>query len=97
MQKLYTDLLAQELAPDAVLRRAFGHATKWGTVARNVVALASPPHVRRHEMQPLSATQARALLDAAKGERLETVYVMAIGAGMRLGELLGLRWAGRGP
>jgi len=48
-------------------------------------------------MQPLSATQARALLDAAKGERLETVYIMAIGAGMRLGELLGLRWAGRGP
>ena len=66
-------------------------------MARNVVALASPLHVRRHEMQPLSATQARALLDAAKGERLETVYIMAIGAGMRLGELLGLRWAGRGP
>jgi hypothetical protein len=42
-------------------------------------------------MQPLSATQARALLDDAKGERLETVYVMASSAGMRLGELLGLR------
>ena len=72
MQKLYADLLVQELAPatvrqlHAVLRRAFGHATKWGTVARNVVALASPPRVRRHEMPPLSATQARATIDRGK-------------------------------
>ena len=98
VQRLYADCLAQGLAPatvhqlHAVLRRALGQATKWGTVARNVVALVTPPRVQRHEIQPLSATQTRALLDAAKGERLEALYVLALTSGMRLGELLGLRW-----
>jgi integrase len=98
VQRLYADCLAQGLAPatvrqlHAVLRRALGQATKWGTVARNVVALVTPPRVKRHEIQPLSVTQARALLDVAKGERLEALYVLALTSGMRLGELLGLRW-----
>ena len=49
VQRLYADCLAQGLAPatvrqlHAVLRRALGQATKWGTVARNVAALVSPP------------------------------------------------------
>lgn len=99
VQKLYADLLAQGQAPasvrqlHAVLRRAFNQAVKWGTVARNVIALATPPRVARHEIQPLTAAQARALLEAARGERLEALYVMALSSGMRLGELLGLRWS----
>jgi integrase len=35
---------------------------------------------------------ARALLDAAKGDRFEALYVLALTTGMREGELLGLRW-----
>src|SRR5262245_22226550 len=99
VQKLYADLLAQGQAPasvrqlHAVLRRAFSQAVKWGTVVRNVIALAIPPRVARHEIQPLTAAQARALLEAARGERLEALYVMALSSGMRLGELLGLRWS----
>jgi integrase len=98
VQRLYTDCLAQGLAPatvrqlHAMLRRALGQATKWGTVARNVAALASPPRVKRHEIQPLSATQARTFLDAAQGDRFEALYVLALTTGMGLGELLGLRW-----
>jgi integrase len=99
VQKLYADLLAQGQAPasvrqlHAVLRRAFSQAVKWDTVARNVVALATPPRVARHEIQPLTAAQARTLLEAARGGRLEALYVMALSSGMRLGELLGLRWS----
>jgi integrase len=48
--------------------------------------------VKRHEIQPLSATQARTFLDAAQGDRFEALYVLALITGMRLGELLGLRW-----
>ena len=98
VQRLYADCLALGLAPatvrqlHAVLRRALGQATKWGTVARNVVALVSPPRVKRHEIQPLSATQARTFLDAAQGDRFEALYILALTTGMRLGELLGLRW-----
>jgi integrase len=40
----------------------------------------------------LSPEQARAFLDAAKGERLEALYTVALSLGLRMGEALGLRW-----
>jgi integrase len=43
-------------------------------------------------MHPLSAEEARRLLDVARGHRFETLYVLAIHTGMRRGELLGLKW-----
>jgi len=44
-------------------------------------------------MRPLSADEARRLLEAAKGDRLEALYVLAVTTGMRRGELLGLKWS----
>ena len=44
-------------------------------------------------MHPLSASEARKLLEAAGGDRLEALYVLAIHTGMRRGELLGLKWS----
>src|SRR3712207_2315103 len=44
------------------------------------------------EMHPLSAREARWLLEAARGNRLEALYVLAVHTGMRRGELLGLKW-----
>jgi integrase len=38
------------------------------------------------------AHKARQLLDAARGDRLEAFYVLAVHTGMRRGELLGLKW-----
>ena len=32
------------------------------------------------------------LLEAARGDRLEALYVLAVHTGMRRGELLGLKW-----
>ena len=43
-------------------------------------------------MHPLSASEARKLLEAAQGDRLEALYVLAVHTGMRRGELLGLKW-----
>jgi integrase len=43
-------------------------------------------------MRPLSASEARRLLEAASGDRLEALYVLAVHTGMRRGELLGLKW-----
>jgi integrase len=44
-------------------------------------------------MNPLSAHEARKLLEAARGDRMEALYVLAVHTGMRRGELLGLKWA----
>lgn len=52
----------------------------------------TPPRKMHHEMRPLTPAQSRQLLDAARGDRLEALYVLALTTGMRQGELLGLHW-----
>jgi integrase len=49
----------------------------------------SGPSRKRYNL--LTPDQARTLLDAARGDRFEALYVLAITAGLRRGELLGLR------
>ncbi len=98
LQRLYASRLKAGLSPGsvvqlhAVLRRAFGQASRWGLVPRNVVSLVTPPRRSRREMETFSPDQAKAFLAAAEGDRLEALYVLALNTGMRQGELLALRW-----
>ena len=57
-----------------------------------MASLVTPPWIKRREMVTLSPEQARALLEAAAGDRLEALYVLALTTSMRQGELLALRW-----
>lgn len=75
-----------------VLRCALGKAMKWNLVARNVATLVDPPHVRRGHVNPWTPEEARCFLDAIKGDRLETLFSVALALGLRRGEALGLRW-----
>ena len=43
-------------------------------------------------MQPLTPAQAKRLLENVRKDRLRALYILAITAGLREGELLGLRW-----
>ena len=76
-----------------VLGQAVGQAERWGMVARNVVALTEGPRVAPSESRTLTPQQARALLDAANGERLEAAFVLLLCLGLRKGEAFSLRWA----
>jgi integrase len=40
----------------------------------------------------LSPEDAKAFLEVLSGERLEAFFTLAVASGLRLGELLGLRW-----
>ena len=77
----------------ALLRQALGQAERWGHVSRNVAMLAQPPRIPRREIHPLTQDQARTFLDAIRGDRLEAIYLVAIGMGLRQGEILGLAWS----
>ena len=98
LQQLYTHCLNNGLAPRTtrqvhiVLGGAIRQAVKQGLVTRNVVTLVDPPRVPHHDICPLSTEQARTLLRTSQGQRLEALYVLALTTGMRLGELLALRW-----
>ncbi|MDP9354013.1 MAG: site-specific integrase [Chloroflexota bacterium] len=99
VQSFMNEKLAVGLSPRtvqylrAVLRRALGQALKWGLVARNVATLVDPPRSVRHEIKPLTPVQAQTFLTAARGDRLEALYSVALALGLRQGEALGLRWS----
>lgn len=75
-----------------VLSKALKQAVADDILPRNVCAAVRAPRRVKKEMQPLTPEQARAFLQAAKGERLEALYVLAVTTGLREGELLGLHW-----
>ena len=76
-----------------ILRQALGHAERTELVPRNVAKLAMPPRIPRREVRPLTPEEARTFLAAIAGDRLEALFVLAIGVGLRQGEILGLRWS----
>lgn len=98
LQGFYRSKLDEGLSPrtvqylHVVLHRALKQALRWGLVLRNVAEAVDPPKVAKKEVTPFSPEQARAFLQAANGERLEALYILAVHTGMRQGELLALRW-----
>jgi integrase len=77
----------------AVLHRALKQAKRWGMVDRNVTEDVDRPQLKRNEIQPLDREQTRRLLEAAEGDRLHALYVVAVTAGLRPSEMLALRWS----
>lgn len=76
----------------ATLRRALNQAMKWGIVGRNVATLVNPPKAERFRIEPLTPEEAIAIIDAVKGHRLEALFTLLLGGGLRIGEALGLQW-----
>jgi len=94
----YRERLDYGLAPatvrklHVVLHKALKAAVADDLVPRNAVARIKLPRHTREEIDPLSPQEARRLLEAASGDRLEALYVLAIATGLRQGELLALKW-----
>jgi integrase len=95
---LYREKLDAGLAPRSVLHihrtlsKALKQATDDGLIPRNAASSVKPPRPRSEEIQPLSRDQVRTFLDTIRGDRMEALYVLAVTAGLRQGELLALKW-----
>src|SRR5215203_4585706 len=98
VQSFYRDRLDTGLSASTVrkihdiLRRGLAQAVDWHLTPRNVADVVKPPRPVAKEMVALSADDTRRLFDAARGDRLETLYILAVHTGMRQGEMLALRW-----
>ncbi len=104
VRALYRERLDSGLAARTVLHlhrtlsKALKQATDDGLIPRNAAGPVKPPRPRREEIRPLNREQVRVLFAAASerqgkaGDRLEALYVVAVTAGLRRGELLGLKW-----
>lgn len=98
VQTFYAALLATQLSSTsvrhchAVLHRALASALRLGLVARNVADLVDKPKKRIVEIHPLSRDELHRYLDAIADDRLAPFFLLASATGMRVGELLALRW-----
>jgi integrase len=75
------------------LSASFNSAVERGHLARNPVLVSRPPRYDAPEVEPLSAADARKVLDVAAGRRNAARWSVALALGLRQGEILGLRWS----
>ena len=98
LEELYRQKLRDGLSARRVryihvtIRKSLKDAVRLQLLSRNVADSATPPKPVRTEITPLTQGQMRTLLDAARGDKLECLYVLACTTGMRQGELIGLQW-----
>jgi integrase len=74
------------------LNKALKQAVADGLISRNAASSVKSPKPKKKESRPLDREQVREFFDAVSGERLEPLYLLAVTAGLRKGELLGLKW-----
>jgi integrase len=99
VRAFYRDRLDAGLSPatvhkmHVVLHKALDGAVSDGLIPRNAAKGVKVPQATTHQdIQPLTSDQALALFEAARGDRLEALYVLAVATGLRQGELLALKW-----
>ena len=96
VQRLYAAKLDEGLSPGTVrlihanLSKALQKAVKWRLVSVNVARAATAPKNKPEEVKPLTREEVKRLLGAARGDRFEALYTLAVTCGLRRGELLGL-------
>jgi len=73
-----------------MLSKALGDAERDGAVVKNVCKLQKAPRVTEREM--VIVQDVAGLVDKLRGERLHALAMVALFTGMRLGEVLALRW-----
>jgi len=76
-----------------VLSEALRHAVRLGLLAANPCDRVNPPSQQRRAPAVVDEDGAAALLEAADGSWLYVPILLAIGTGMRRGEILALRWS----
>ena len=103
IQSLYCMKLDSGLSPrtvqiiHATLHRALKQAVSWSLISRNVTESVSPPNSPKKEIKPLTRGQVKDLLEAAKGNKLEALYILAITTGLRQGGATGTKVGGYRP
>jgi len=76
----------------AILRMALEHAVRTGLLTRNVAKLVPPARPERPQVNTISIEDIPRFLEAAQQSGYCALFVVGLGTGMRLSELLGLRW-----
>lgn len=75
-----------------ILVSSLRYAESYEIVARNVARLSDPISLPEPRRRPLWPEELPAFFEAVAGHPLETLYLVSLAAGLRIGEALGLCW-----
>ncbi len=98
IQKFVNSLSGKGLAPSTVidvfkvLNNALETAVDDGLIVRNVANRVKLPKTTKPQITVLTQEQQNAFVEQAKVTYMGVVYIFDLCTGMRLGELLGLKW-----
>lgn len=98
VQRFVNGLQRKALSPKSiknihgVLCKALSEAVRIKYLASNPASGCILPKVIREEIHPFEAEEISAFMNAIKGNPSEAIFFVALNTGMRLSEILGLRW-----
>jgi integrase len=99
VESFYADMERQGIGPrtrnmvGTLLTSALRQAVKSRLIPFNPAIDAAKPRYERKELQFWSEAQARLFLESTRDHRLYALFAVAIGSGMRQGELFALQWS----
>lgn len=76
----------------SLLNQALERAVGLNMIAFNPASRVKPPKLHQREVMPFSDEQIALFLQALRGNRLENMFKVLLGTGIRLGEIINLRW-----
>ena len=99
LQRHYNNLLNQGVTPTTIkqlntnLKTCLGEAERQGYILKNYCKLVTLPKIEDNkEIKVLTKEEQSKFLEAIQGHELQLLFIVALGTGLRLGELLGLKW-----
>lgn len=100
LQRYYRSLLDEEVTPTTIkqintnLKTCLGEAEKQGYIQKNWCKLVTLPKIdNSKEVKVLTKEEQQSFLEAIKGHELEMLFITTLGTGLRIGEILGLKWS----
>ena len=101
IQQYYNKLLDDNKKPVSTikglntrLKPCLAEAEKQGYIQKNYCKMVTlPKDNSTKEIKVLTPSQQKLFIEAIKGHNLEVLFLVALGTGLRLGELLGLKWS----
>src|SRR5262249_25859436 len=98
LNRLLNDMRARGLSPKSVkhvyvlARRVFSHALRQGDIKVDPTRSIDAPRVPHREAAALRHEEIPVLFDGLRGNFMYPIAVLALGTGMRRGEICALRW-----
>ncbi|MCC3868937.1 tyrosine-type recombinase/integrase [Terrisporobacter mayombei] len=100
LQRHYKKLLDNGITPTTIrqintnLKTCLNEAERQGYIQKNWCKLVTLPKKEDNkEVKVFTKEEQEKFLEAIKGHELELLYIVALGTGLRIGEILGLKWS----